>query len=47
MSVPKHLGKGPVTRLYNQSLVDAGYYLGAHVSGHLTLGSRLATLAFR
>ena len=22
--VPKHLGKGPVTRLYNQSLVDAG-----------------------
>jgi L,D-transpeptidase catalytic domain len=45
--VPKHLGKGPVTRLYNQSLVDEGYYLGPHVSGHLTLGSRLATLAFR
>jgi L,D-transpeptidase catalytic domain len=47
VSVPKHLGKGPVTRLYNQSLVDAGYYLGPRVSGHLTLGSRLATLAFR
>jgi hypothetical protein len=47
VSVPKHLGKGPVTRLYNQSLVDEGYYLGPHVSSHLTLGSRLATLAFR
>jgi hypothetical protein len=47
VSVPKHLGKGAVTRLYNQSLVDEGYYLGPHVSSHLTLGSRLATLAFR
>jgi hypothetical protein len=47
VSVPKHLGKGGVTHLYNQSLVNEGYYLGPHVSSHLTLGSRLATLAFR
>ena len=45
--MPKHIGKGPVTRLYNQSLVDEGYYLGPHVSSHFTLGARLATLAFR
>jgi hypothetical protein len=45
--IPKHIGKGPVTRLYNQSLVDEGYYLGPHVSSHFTLGARLATLAFR
>src|SRR4029453_91424 len=44
---PKNLGQGPVARPYHQSLVDAGYYPGAHVSGRLTLGSRLATLAFR
>jgi hypothetical protein len=45
--MPKHIGKGPVTRLYNQSLVDEGYYLGPHVGSHFTLGARLATLAFR
>jgi hypothetical protein len=45
--VPKHIGKGRLTRLYNQSLVDQGYYLGPHVSGHFTLGARLATAAFR
>jgi hypothetical protein len=47
VGLPKHLGKGPVTRLYNQSLVDKGYYLGPHVSSRFTLGARLATLAFR
>ena len=45
--VPKHLRSGRVTRLYNQSLVDEGYYIGPHVSGRFTLGSRLATVAFR
>jgi L,D-transpeptidase catalytic domain len=44
--VPKHLGKGKITRLYNESLVDQGYYVG-HASGHFGLGTRLATLAFR
>jgi hypothetical protein len=46
VSVPKHLGKGRITRLYNKSLVNQGYYVG-HVSSHFGLGSRLATLAFR
>lgn len=45
--VPKHLGKGAITHLYNQSLVDAGYYTGGHVSGKFNHGSQLATLAFR
>ncbi|HET9119226.1 MAG TPA: L,D-transpeptidase [Solirubrobacterales bacterium] len=45
--VPKHLRKGPVTRLYEQSLVDQGYYLGPHVSGRWTRGTGLATAAFR
>jgi hypothetical protein len=45
--VPKHLGKGPVTRLYNDSLVHEGYYIGRHASSRFTLGSRLGTLAFR
>jgi hypothetical protein len=43
---PKHLSKGGITRLYNQSLVQQGYYVG-HVASHFGLGSRLATLAFR
>jgi hypothetical protein len=47
VSVPKHLRKGPITRLYEQSLRNEGYYLGPHVSGHFTLGARLATAAFR
>ena len=46
VSVPKHIGKGPITRLYNESLVDQGYYIG-HMSSHFRNGSRLATLAFR
>jgi L,D-transpeptidase-like protein len=45
--VPKHLGKGPLTRLYNQSLVNEGYYVGRNVSSRFTLGAHLATLAFR
>jgi hypothetical protein len=46
VKVPRHLRKGGIARLYNQSLVDQGYYVG-HVSSHFGLGSRLATLAFR
>jgi FlaG/FlaF family flagellin (archaellin) len=45
--VPKHLSKGAVSHLYNQSLVDEGYYTGGHVSGKYNHGSQLATLAFR
>ena len=45
--VPKHLRKGAISHLYNQSLVDAGYYTGGHVSGKYNHGSQLATLAFR
>jgi hypothetical protein len=45
--IPKHLGKGAVTRLYNDKLVAEGYYVGRHASSRFTLGSRLATLAFR
>ena len=44
---PKHLRKGAVTHLYNQALVDEGYYTGGHVSGKFNHGSQLATLAFR
>jgi hypothetical protein len=45
--VPKHIGKGPLTRLYNDSLVKQGYYIGRNASSRFTLGSRLATAAFR
>ena len=45
--VPKHLRKGPVTRLYNQSLVDEGYYIGPNVGSRFTRGTALATAAFR
>ncbi len=45
--IPKHLRKGPVTRLYNDSLVHQGYYIGRNESSRFTLGSRLGTLAFR
>jgi L,D-transpeptidase-like protein len=44
--VPRHLRKGGIARLYNESLVDQGYYVG-HVSSRFSLGSRLATKAFR
>src|SRR5512144_367256 len=45
--VPRHLGRGAVTRLYNDSLVHAGYYVGSHIGAHYGRGSQLATLAFR
>ena len=45
--VPKHLGNGPVTRLFEQSLASEGYYLGPHPSSKLTLKTRLAIVAFR
>jgi L,D-transpeptidase catalytic domain len=45
--VPKHLGKGRVTRLFEQSLANEGYYLGPHPSSHVTLKTRLAIAAFR
>jgi hypothetical protein len=45
--VPKHLRKGAISHLYNQSLVDEGYYAGGNVSGKFNHGSQLATLAFR
>jgi hypothetical protein len=45
--VPKHLRKGVIAHLYNQALVDEGYYTGGHVSGKFNHGSQLATLAFR
>ncbi|HEX3563059.1 MAG TPA: hypothetical protein VHU24_09505, partial [Solirubrobacterales bacterium] len=37
VTVPKHLRKGAVTHLYNQSLVDQGYYVGRNVSSHYGL----------
>jgi len=45
--VPRHLGKGPLTRLYNESLVKQGYYVGRNASSGFTLGTHLATAAFR
>jgi len=47
VDVPKRLHKGAVTNLYNQSLVDEGYYVGRHVTGRFDHGSQLGTLAFR
>jgi hypothetical protein len=45
--VPKHLRKGPITRLYNDSLLRQGFYIGRNSSSRFTLGSRLGTAAFR
>jgi hypothetical protein len=45
--VPKHLRKGAIAHLYNQSLIAEGYYTGGRVSGKYNHGSQLATLAFR
>jgi hypothetical protein len=45
--VPKHLGKGPVTRLYNESLIKQGYYIGRNASSRFTGGTHLGTAAFR
>src|SRR5262249_30924848 len=47
VGVPKHLTKGGISHLYNQALVDEGYYTGGRVSGKFNHGSQLATLAFR
>jgi hypothetical protein len=47
VDVPKHLGKGPITRLFNQKLIDAGYYIGGGASTRVTRGTRLALCAFR
>ncbi|HET8593301.1 MAG TPA: L,D-transpeptidase family protein [Solirubrobacterales bacterium] len=44
--VPRRLGKGPVTRLYNDALRAQGYYVG-HAGSRFGIGSRLGTLAFR
>jgi hypothetical protein len=46
VGVPKRLRKGSIARLYNEALVDQSYHVG-RTSGHVTLGTRLATLAFR
>jgi hypothetical protein len=45
--VPKHLRKGAITRLYNDSLVKRGYYVGRNPSSRFNHGSQLATAAFR
>jgi hypothetical protein len=47
VDIPKHISKGPVARLFNQSLIDAGYYTGGGAASRLTGGSRLAICAFR
>ena len=45
--VPKHLSKGPMARLFNQKLIDEGYYIGGGASSRVTGGTRLALCAFR
>jgi lipoprotein-anchoring transpeptidase ErfK/SrfK len=46
VSVPKHLGKGEETALFNQALQDQGFHTGTK-GGRVTLGTRLAIKAFR
>lgn len=46
VQVPKHLGKGAVTALFNQALQDQGFHTGTKGS-RVTLGTRLAIKAFR
>jgi L,D-transpeptidase catalytic domain len=46
IAVPRRLRKGGIARLYNESLVRQGYYIG-RMASRVTLGTRLATLAFR
>lgn len=46
VSVPRHLRKGGIARLFNRKLVAQGYYVG-HVSSHVGIGTRLAILAYR
>ena len=47
VDVPKHLRKGPIAHLFNQKLIDAGYYIGGGASSRVTGGTRLALCAFR
>jgi hypothetical protein len=47
VDVPKHLRKGPIARLFNQKLIDAGYYTGGGAASRVTGGTRLAICAFR
>jgi lipoprotein-anchoring transpeptidase ErfK/SrfK len=44
--VPKKLGKGGITALYNSSLQEQGFHTGTK-GGSVTIGTRLATKAFR
>jgi hypothetical protein len=46
VSVPRHLGNGALTGLYNDKLREQGYYTG-HAGNRFGMGSRLATMAFR
>jgi hypothetical protein len=47
VDIPKHLHKGPVARLFNQKLIDAGYYTGGAAASRITGGTHLAICAFR
>jgi hypothetical protein len=47
VDVPKHLRKGPIAHLFNQKLIDAGYYTGGGAASRVTGGTRLAICAFR
>ena len=46
VDVPKHLGKGGATSLFNRSLQDQGFHTGTKGS-RVTIGTRLAIKAFR
>ena len=46
VDVPKHLGKGPVARLFNRSLQAQGFHTGTK-GARVTQGTRLAIKAFR
>lgn len=46
VAVPKKLGKGPVTRLFNRSLQTNGFHTGTK-GARVTMGTRLAIKAFR
>lgn len=46
VDVPKKLGKGPITRLFNRSLQAQGFHTGTKGS-RVTIGTRLAIKAFR
>jgi hypothetical protein len=46
VQVPKHIGKGPATKLFNESLQALGFHTGTKGS-RATIGTRLAIKAFR